>query len=134
MTVRLQDLVTRISNECSPGLIQIWCGLHQMDLVMQSVYEAAYNRQFYSTLTGLIGYLRRQQNLITEIRSACPKVANTRWLPMYSTASWLIKHRVRIMEYLNDKRPSCSPDACWWIFLHAVEAFSSESKIVFTSL
>ena len=38
------------------------------------------------------------------------------------------------MQYLDDKRPSCSPDACWWIFLHAVEAFSSESKIAFTSL
>ena len=57
MTGCLQGLVTRISNECSPGLIRIWCGLHQLDLVMQSVYEAAYNRQFYSTPTGLIGYL-----------------------------------------------------------------------------
>jgi len=37
-------------------------------------------------------------------------------------------------QYLDDKHPSCSPDACWWIFLHAVEAFSSESKIIFTSL
>ena len=58
MTGRLHGLVTRISNECSPGLIRKWYGLHQLDLVMQSVYEAAYNRQFYSTPTGLIGYLR----------------------------------------------------------------------------
>ena len=101
---------------------------------MQSVYEAALGEQFYSTLTGLIGHLRRQQNLITEMRSTCPKVATTRWISMYSTTRWLIKHRDRIIQYLEDKRPSCSPDASWWLFLHAVGAFSTESKIVFTSL
>lgn len=134
MTGSVRGLVTRMSSECSPGLIQIWCGLHQLDLVMQGVYAAAFDEQFYSTLTALIGYLRRQQNLITEMRSTCPKVATTRWISMYSTASWLIKHRERIMQYLDDKRPPCSPDASWWIFLHAVAVFSSESKIVFTSL
>ena len=77
MTGRVQGLVTRISNECSPGLIRIWCGLHQLDLVMQSVYIAAFGEQLHSTLTALIGYLRRQQNLITEMRSTCPKVATT---------------------------------------------------------
>jgi len=37
MMGHVRGLVMRISSECSPGLIRIWCGLHQLDLVMQSV-------------------------------------------------------------------------------------------------
>ena len=77
MTGRLQGLVSRIASECSPDLIRVWCGLHQLDLVVQSVYKASLDEQFYSTLTQLIGYLRHQQNLITKMRLTCPKVTST---------------------------------------------------------
>ena len=52
MTGRIQGLATRIG-ACTPGkLIRIWCGLHQLDLVMQRVFKEALNDDFYSTLTG----------------------------------------------------------------------------------
>lgn len=134
MSGSVQGLVTRILNECPPGIIRIWCGLHQLDLIMQRVFKPALDTEFYSTLVALIGYLRRQFNLIAEMRSTCPKVADTRWMSMFGTTKWLVQNRVRIQQHLNSKKPACTPDTLWWIFLHAIQAFASESKIVFTSL
>ncbi|KAE8903349.1 hypothetical protein PF003_g12931 [Phytophthora fragariae] len=45
---------------------------------MKRVYKAALNDAFLSTLTAVIGHLRRQQLLISEMQTTCPKVADTR--------------------------------------------------------
>lgn len=134
MTGRISGLATRIQQVCEPGMIRVWCGLHQLDLVMQRVYSSALDEQFHSTLTGLIGHLRRQQNLVTEMRTTCPKVAETRWLSMSSVAEWLTKHHVRVKQHLDEKKPPCAPSKKWWIFMFAVHAFSLEASAVFTSL
>ena len=39
MTGRVQGLVTRIQYCCLPGMLRIWCGRHQLDLVMQRVFK-----------------------------------------------------------------------------------------------
>ena len=103
MTGSTNGLVTQISNHCDPGIIQIWCGLHQLDLVMQHVFKPAFDGKFYSTLTSLIGYLWRQQNLSTEMQSTCHKVADTRWISMHSTTKWLVQHCLLVTEYLMTK-------------------------------
>ena len=54
MTGSSQGLVTGISSACSPGLIQIWYSLHQLDLVMQKVFKPAFEDKFYLTLTSLL--------------------------------------------------------------------------------
>ena len=92
MTGSTNGLVTQNSNHCDPGIIRIWCGLHQLDLVMQCVFKPAFDGKFYSTLTSLIGYLQCQQNLITEMQSTCPKVADTRWISIHSTTKWHVQH------------------------------------------
>ena len=98
---------------------------------MQQVYESALDKTFMGPLYGLIGYLRRQQNLIGEMNSSRPKVAATRWVSMHSCTSWLVKHRIRIMAYLEEEKATESPDAKWWIFLHGLEAFAYEAHVVF---
>jgi hypothetical protein len=60
-------LVTCISYHCDPGIIQIWCGLHQLDFVIQCIFKPAFDERFYLTLMSLIGYLQHQQNLVNEI-------------------------------------------------------------------
>jgi hypothetical protein len=101
---------------------------------MQCVFKPAFDGKFYSTLTYLIGYLGCQQNLITEIQSTCPKVADTWWISMHSTTKWLVQHCMNVTKYLNDKTPLCTPNTLWWIFLHAIHGFAFESKILFISL
>ncbi|KAH6567445.1 hypothetical protein BASA50_003292 [Batrachochytrium salamandrivorans] len=134
MTGRIRGLSTRIESEASPGIIRIWCGLHQMDLVMQRIFESALNEGYLTVLTTLIGYLRRQQNLIADMRATCPKVATTRWLSMGTVAKWLTSNRVRIQRYLQDKNASCAPSPVWWIFLFAIQAIAEEANAVFVSL
>ncbi|KAH6601738.1 hypothetical protein BASA61_001822 [Batrachochytrium salamandrivorans] len=134
MTGRIQGLATRI-DQCTAGkLIRIWCGLHQLDLVMQRVFKASLDEKFYSTLTALIGHLRRQQTLISAMRSTCPKVADTRWISMESCTNWLTSHVITVQEHLHLKKPRCTPETTWWIFLFAVHALAYEAKIVFTAL
>ena len=38
-TGRVQGLVTLIQDFCLSGTLRIWCGLHQLDLVMQRVFK-----------------------------------------------------------------------------------------------
>ena len=36
---------------------------------------------------------------------------------MKRVTAWLKKHRVRVVEYLNAKKPACTPTVDWWIVL-----------------
>ena len=74
MTGSHQGVVTRIQNEALPeGFYCIWCSLHQLDIVVQTCVTKYFNDDFYSGLTGLIAYLRCQQNLIQRMKTKCPK-------------------------------------------------------------
>ena len=84
--------------------------------MVQCVFKPAFDGKFYSSVTSLIGYLQRQQNLNTEMQSTCPKVADTKWISMHSTTKWLVQHCLCVTEYLNDKTPLCTPNTLWWFF------------------
>mmetsp|Transcript_16076 Transcript_16076/g.22893 ORF Transcript_16076/g.22893 Transcript_16076/m.22893 type:complete len:170 (+) Transcript_16076:701-1210(+) len=73
---------TRLENIVLPGFYKVWCALHQLDLCVQSCVTKYYNDDYYSIMTGVIGYFRWQQNLVEEMKSKCPKVADTRWLSL----------------------------------------------------
>jgi hypothetical protein len=134
MTGRSQGVATRIQQVCAPGLLRIWCGLPQLDLVTQRVCKPALEGDFYKTLTALIGHLRRQVNLISDMKSTCPKVSDVRWISMDSVWTWLVNNRARVLRHLDTKKPSCTPNIIWWIFLHAMQSLCRESKATFVSL
>ncbi|KAH6577372.1 hypothetical protein BASA60_004062 [Batrachochytrium salamandrivorans] len=113
MTGRIRGTVTRIEQMLLPGAVRVWCGLHQLDLVMQAVFEAAFDETFLGLLTKLIGLLRRQQNLISSMRSECPKFCSVRWLSMGKVLSWLVLHRVKIQQYLLEKNLEWTPPDAW---------------------
>ena len=79
MTGCVSGCITRFQREAKPGFIRVWCGAHQFDPVLQSVYVEFGDEVFYQELTSVIGYLRRQQNLIKDMKTTCPKLADTRW-------------------------------------------------------
>ncbi|KAI9907255.1 hypothetical protein PsorP6_016695 [Peronosclerospora sorghi] len=82
MTGKIRGAATRFEQVSKPGFFRIWCGLHQLDLCLQSFFKATMDEQFYSWLNCLISYLRRQQTLITKMKTKAPKVADTRWESM----------------------------------------------------
>jgi hypothetical protein len=89
---------------------------------------------WYSTLTALIGYLRRQINLVKEMGSKCPKAAMTRWLALGKVLLWFAKHCARVMFYLEEKNPDCKRTVSWWISLHALSCATDEINIRFMYL
>ena len=125
MTGRLSGLQTRFEQAATFPLVRVWCGLHQLDLVAQKEYSSLADDTFVTTLTGLIAYLRRQQNLTTEMKTTCPKFVSTRWLSMKRVTEWLVRHRVRVSEYLQEKKPACKPPVGWWITLLCLDAVAT---------
>jgi hypothetical protein len=119
MTKAHQGVTTRIHRVAKPGLMRVWCGAKQLYLYMQSFYVAIPDT-FYSTLHCS---LRRQQNFISDERSQCPLICNTRWFNMVKVTTWFDRHRLAVVAYLEEKKPNCMPDDSWRIlmlFVHEI--------------
>jgi hypothetical protein len=62
MTGRVAGVITRLDvamhSDCS--LIQIWCGVHQLDLLMEDIMNNVIKERFFLVMTGFITHLTRQ--------------------------------------------------------------------------
>lgn len=92
MTGKVKGVATLFEKAAEEGFFRLWCGLHQLDLCLQRFFKSLLDEKFYVTITGLIGYLRRQVNLRTEMDTTCPIVSSTRWESM-SRVSFTICQR-----------------------------------------
>jgi hypothetical protein len=94
MTGRVSGVVTRLSNamhnECP--LTRVWCGAHQLDLVMEHIMDTIVKECFFIVMTGFITHLTRQLNLITNMKTTCLRVVN-RWLSTEKVIKWFKIHR-----------------------------------------
>jgi hypothetical protein len=119
MTGRLNGLATLFQRAVEGGdMLRIWCGLDQLDLVVQAAYRKVYNDGFIELLTDLIGYLRRQQNLVTKMGTTCPKLMLTRWAHMHRSLQWFVENRVDVKMYLSEKKPVCDPPRPWYVYVY----------------
>ena len=105
MTGRHSGVITYLQQAALPNFFCIWCGAHQLDLVMESVYNKLLKDDFFSLLTALIGYLRVQQLLVSCMGTVCPKVVLTRWLLMHKVMAWFQRHRIDVKAHLDKKKP-----------------------------
>ena len=92
MTGPLKGVTTRIEKEAKYDIYRVWCGLHQLDLVMKYAYRDLQcpDGEFNKIMHLLTGYLCRQQILINDMRSICLK-ATTHWTAMGGTCNWLLE-------------------------------------------
>ena len=111
----------------------MWYGAHQMYLCMNSFYLAIPDT-FYSTFTSMVAYLCRQQKFISDKRSQCPLICNTRWLNIIKVTTWFDKHRLAVVAYFKEKNPDCIPDKSWWIMFLVVHDIAGISAISCKSL
>jgi hypothetical protein len=121
MTGCIQGTCTRLARECHTTLFRIWCGAHQLDLVMKKAFGRLCNDRFLNVVTGVTGYLRRQQNLMAEMKSMCPTFACTRRISMGKLLKWLTEKRTKLLQYLEQKKPSCIPSNEWWIIISLIQ-------------
>ena len=130
MLGRFQGIVTRLDNVCLGGFYRIWCGSHQLDLVIQSVFVRMLSGTFVEQTQRVTGYLRRQINLKQRMKTQCPKFVSTRWLSMERLLTWLVKHRLAVEDHMNEKNPTCKPDVSWWIMVHLLKNYTETVNVV----
>src|SRR5947207_1762581 len=101
MTGPVKGVATRIEKEATHKIYGVWCGLHQLDLVMKYAYKdlQCSDAEFNKIIHVLTSYLCRQQTLINDMKSICPK-ATTCWMAMGGTCNWLLERRVPLLKYI----------------------------------
>lgn len=135
MTGRNAGLVTRMAASLSPPneLIRVWCGAHQLDLVMEHILNTVIAERFFVATTTFISYLSRQQNLIADMNTTCPRIVN-RWLSTDKVFGWFKRHRPQLLQHINEKHPTSAPPMIWWVYLLAMECFTSHSAKTFRKI
>ena len=96
MTGRHQGVIMRIQRIAKTGFVRVWWGAHQLDLCMQLFYLSTPD-MFYSTFTSMVAYLRRHQKFISDERSQCPLICDTRWINMIKVTTWFDKHWIAVV-------------------------------------
>jgi hypothetical protein len=135
MTGRLSGAVTLLQNHMHEGcdLFRIWCGAHQLDLVMQHAFTHVVHDNFHSKMMQFISHLTRQQKLIHSMGTTCPRVVN-RWLSTAKVTSWFKAHRAELLVHIKVNNPSSAPDDLWWVYLLAMDRFTSHSATTFRKI
>jgi hypothetical protein len=116
MTGVRKGIISRIQAIAVKGLIRVWCGIHQLDLVLKKALDRL-SELFLTTLTTMIVYLRRQQKLISEMKSKSPYYITVRWSSLYQVVSWYIKHREKVKAFLAEKEVVWASFEQWWLTL-----------------
>ena len=134
MTGCVQGTCTRLSNKCHGNIFRVWCGAHQLDLVVKKAFNQLMSDKFLNTLTGVTGHLRRQQNLIQDMKSACPTYTTTRWISMGKVLKWVKANRVRLLVHFSEKKPACTPLMEWWLVVIIIEALVERIEKTFSAM
>jgi hypothetical protein len=116
MTGVRKGIVSRIQAIAAKGLIQVWCSAHQLDLALKKALGRL-PKAFLTTLTTMIAYLRRQQKLISEMKSKSPYYITVRWPSLYQVVSWYVKHQEKVKVFLAEKEVVWAPSEQWWLTL-----------------
>ncbi len=80
-------------------VVQVWCPLHQIDLVVKETTDVIDGGAWLSMTYELTIYLCRQDNLITEMGVTSPKKTN-RWVALTSMLHYNMKHEPKIVSYI----------------------------------
>jgi hypothetical protein len=133
MTGRHSGVVTRLENAATHRILRIWCVPHQIDLVIKAVTKEIDNGQFYKVAHAFSVHLRAQANLITSMKSKCPK-DTTRWLAFGNMLQWLLDQRTRILQHVEEKNPVQSPTPGWWVMAAALCPLYQHCNVLTTKL
>jgi hypothetical protein len=134
MTGCIQGTVTRLCREANSEVYRVWCGAHQLDLVMKKAFNKLCEDRFVGTITSLTGHLQRQQNLISDMKSTCPTFAETQWISMGKLLKWLKDKSVRLFQHFDAKKPACTPPMYWWIVVYIIQELVERVETTFVAV
>jgi hypothetical protein len=135
MTGRASGVVTRLSNamhsECP--LTRVWCGAHQLDLIMEYIMGTIVKERFFTVMTSFIVHLTRQLHLIADMKTTCPRVVN-RWLATEKVIMWSKIYRPQLLAHIESMQPPSAPPRIWWVSLIAMHHFTSRTARTFRTI
>ena len=101
MIGRIQGVVTHIAKESATDkFYRVWCGLHQLDLVLKHAYTELWDNEVVDIMKKFIAHLRQQSGLISAMQATCPQLT-TRWLAMSNVCKWLLAKCIILFEYID---------------------------------
>lgn len=135
MTGRISGTVTRLSNEVHSHIFRIWCGAHQLDLVVKKALRNLCRDDFLGILKGVTSHLRKQQNLIQDMnKQAAKSFVETRWISMGPALKWLTENEERLLVHFEEKKPACTPPQEFWILISIISPLVKRIEQTFTAI
>ena len=136
MTGCIQGVVIQLEQQAEHQLYRVWCGLHQLDLIVKEAYEELLDGEFIKIMNAVVTHLRAQNNLIADMgQSTCPKLT-TRWTVIGTVCDWILRKQPRLFEHFKsaDKYQKHMPPISWWIVVAVVNTLTKYINKVFTQL
>ena len=100
---------------------------------MHYSYKNIADGEWLKLTTAFTSHLYKQQNLIAEMQSRCPKIT-TQWTAMGNICKWQLDKRIRLLQYIKDTSPVQAPPLWWWIVVATIHTLSQSLDIVITKL
>ncbi|KAG6970970.1 hypothetical protein JG687_00002301 [Phytophthora cactorum] len=124
-----QGLSARLTTAVNkPAFYLIWCGVHQLELVVKNCVSTFCQKAFYDELVSVLAALRQDQQsshqegslslfeneIIPDVTTA---FATTRGFSekLMQALKWLMEHRLAIMQLRQTASPASVPSASWWV-------------------
>ena len=136
MTGSIQGVVTQLEQQAEHQIYCVWCGLHQLDLVMKGVYEQLLEGEFVKMMSAVVTHFRAENNLIADMgQSTYPKMT-MRWVVMGVVCDWLLQKQPWLFEHFNsaDKYQKHMPPMSWWVIIVVVNTLTKYVNKVFIQL
>jgi hypothetical protein len=138
MTGHFQGVVTQMVGQINHKVYRVWCGLHQLDLVLKHAYKNIWDKEVVDIMKKFISHLRQQYILIAKMKATCPQLT-THWLVMGKVSAWFLAKYLPLIEYLNtaslnQKPVDEAPPAWWWIVIAGISALTDIINPVITQL
>ncbi|KAI9920819.1 hypothetical protein PsorP6_000494 [Peronosclerospora sorghi] len=113
-------VVARLNWMATHQLMRVWCAPRQRDIVICAATNEKDNGAFYKTAHAFSVHMRQQQNLILEIQVQFPRDTNI-WMYFERILSFMLKHRHRLEQCIEKKRPVSAPSPTWWVMCASVQ-------------
>ncbi|KAI9895796.1 hypothetical protein PsorP6_019160 [Peronosclerospora sorghi] len=155
-------VVARLNRMATHQLMRVWCAHHQRDIVIRAATNEMDNEALYKTAHSFSVHLRQQQNIILEIQVQyppadnvflsgsylssymsqylnldmqvqCPRDTN-RWMYFERILSFMLKHRRRLDQWIEEKRPVSAPSPTWWVMCASVQPLAELCNTTMTIL
>ena len=86
---------------------------------------------FMVSLTTLSNYLRGQVNFAREL-GKCPRCVETRWTSFEKALKWLIRNRVEVINFLEQKNSVAKPSVYFSIMIFVVKCYMDSVSTSFS--